>query len=213
MSEGWISLHRKMIDWEWYDHIPTKVLFLHCLLKANHKSKTWRGVTINRGQFLTSLGNLSDETGLSIQNVRTAIRNLESTRELTRKPTNKSTTISITNYEKYQEANTQKTNKQHASNTQPTTTNNDNNDNKEYSADFETFWSVYPNKKDKKKAAKAFAKTTASLEEILLGLAKYKKHKEEWKEWKMATTWINGECWNDEYKTEQKTMGGWKSVR
>ena len=51
--EGWIKLHRKILDWEWYDDINTKVLFLHLLLTANHEEQKWRGKIIERGQLIT----------------------------------------------------------------------------------------------------------------------------------------------------------------
>ncbi len=31
MNDGFIKLHRKIIDWEWYDDINTKTLFIHIL--------------------------------------------------------------------------------------------------------------------------------------------------------------------------------------
>ena len=39
--EGWVKLHRKFLEWEWYDKSETVHLFLHCLLKANHKDKSY----------------------------------------------------------------------------------------------------------------------------------------------------------------------------
>ncbi len=73
-QQGWIQLYRKFMDWEWYTDTNTKSLFIHCLLKANHKEGKWRGHKIGRGQFLTSLNNLSQETGLSVRNVRTSLK-------------------------------------------------------------------------------------------------------------------------------------------
>lgn len=134
MSDGFISLHRKILDWEWYQDNNTKILFLHCLLKANWKEKQWKGNKIERGTFITSLDSLCVETGLSKQQVRTALDKLELTHEITRKPSNKNTTISITNYNSYQQANTQSNNQttfqQHSNNIQITPTNKDNNINK-----------------------------------------------------------------------------------
>lgn len=132
---GWIQLHRKFIDWEWYDDINTKVLFIHCLLKANHVDKKWRGVDINRGEFLTSYSNLSIETGLSVQKIRTSISNLESTGEVTRQSTSKLTKLTICKYDTYnnlkssanKQGNTQITNEQQTNNKPITTTKNDNN--------------------------------------------------------------------------------------
>ena len=49
MNDGWVKLHRQLLDWEWYTDINTKVVFLHCLIKANWEDKRWRGVVIKRG--------------------------------------------------------------------------------------------------------------------------------------------------------------------
>ena len=100
--EGWIKLHRKMLDWEWYKDNNTKILFLHLLLTANHKDKNWQGQTILRGQKLTSLEHLSKETGLSVQQTRTALNKLKLTNEITIKTTNKNTLITIEKYDDYQ---------------------------------------------------------------------------------------------------------------
>ena len=133
--EGWISLHRKMIDWEWYNEPNTIRLFLHCLLKANHQDKKWRGIDIKRGSFVTSYAKLADELELSIQNVRTALNNLKLTGEVTSESSSKNTVIKVVNYDNHQDANKQNNNQvtsnQHTPNKQLTTTNNDNNDNNE----------------------------------------------------------------------------------
>lgn len=100
--EGWIKIHRKIINWEWYDDINTKVLFLHLLLTANHQNKKWRGQIIKRGQKITSLSHLSKETGLSLQQIRTSLNKLKSTNEITIKSTSKYTLISIEKYSDYQ---------------------------------------------------------------------------------------------------------------
>ena len=36
---GFIKLYRSMLQWEWYDDVNVKVLFLHLLLKANYEEK------------------------------------------------------------------------------------------------------------------------------------------------------------------------------
>ena len=127
MSTGWIKLHRKILDWEWYDDPKTFRLFIHCLLKANHKDKKWRGNNINRGSFITSLSNLSLETGLSLQQVRTCLDKLESTNEINKASTSVNTCITIINYDDYQSDNTPITNDQQTSNKRVTTTKNDKN--------------------------------------------------------------------------------------
>jgi len=134
-EKGFIILYRKLIDWEWYDHIPTKVLFIHLLLKANHTTKLWRGNEIKRGQYLTSLNTLSQETGLSVKQIRASLNNLEKTGELGKQTTNLNTLISITNYDYYQAKGTPKdkptANEGQGEGKQRATTNNVNNDNNE----------------------------------------------------------------------------------
>lgn len=139
--EGWIKVHRKLVDWEWYNDINVKVVFLHLLLTANHKEKQWKGQTILRGQKLTSIEHLADDVGLTIQQTRTALKKLKSTHEITIKTTNKNTLITIEKFNNYQfeidEDNKQNnkqfnnliTNNQQTNNKQITTNKNDNNDN------------------------------------------------------------------------------------
>lgn len=103
MDESWIKIYRKFLDWEWYDDINTKVLFIHLLLRVNTTDKEWHGMKICRGQLVTSLANLSEETGLSVRKIRLSLDKLESTGELTNKTTNKYRIITICKYDSYQE--------------------------------------------------------------------------------------------------------------
>ena len=131
-EKGFIILYRKLIDWEWYDHIPTKVLFIHLLLKANHTTKLWRGNEIKRGQYLTSLNTLSKETGLSVKQVRSALNNLEKTGEVGKQTTSLNTLISITKYKDYQTKGTPRANDGQSKGKPMATTNNVNNVNNDY---------------------------------------------------------------------------------
>ena len=146
-QQGWIKIHRKILDWEWYTDYPVFKLFIHLLITANHSPKTWRGQMINRGETLCSLPNLAAQTGLSKQQVRTALKKLESTHEITKKATHKYIVIALTNYEVYQDSkiaeqhtnNTQVTRNQHTNNTQVTRNQHTNNT------------QVTPNKNEKNK--------------------------------------------------------------
>lgn len=135
MNNGWISIHRKFKEWEWYSDSKIVHLFLHCLLKANHKPTKWRGAQIEAGQFITSQSHLAEELHLSVMQVRTILNKLKLTGELTVKITNKYSIISITNWELYQGDNRQTdtpvTVEQQATNTQVTTNNNNNNNKNE----------------------------------------------------------------------------------
>lgn len=98
----YIKLYRKLVNWEWYTDITTFKLFMHCLIKANWKPGRWRGHQYKRGQFFTSLASLSKETGLSVQQVRTALNKLKSTGELTELLYPKKRLITVVCFDKYQ---------------------------------------------------------------------------------------------------------------
>lgn len=108
----YIRLFRKMVNWEWYTDVNTKVLFLHCLLRANWKPGSWKGIQYERGQFITSLNSLATETGLSIKMVRTALNHLIMTKEVTSEGQGKGKAqyriITVLNYDAYQATGKQK---------------------------------------------------------------------------------------------------------
>ena len=100
---AWIKIDRQILDWEWYDDINTKVLFFHCLLRANWEDKQWHGHLIKKGSFVTSLSKLSEETKLSVRKVRTSLEKLKLTGELTKVSTPDFTIITVNNWDKYQD--------------------------------------------------------------------------------------------------------------
>lgn len=102
----YVKISRKILDWEWYTDVNTKVLFFHILLKANWKNGRFQGLDIPRGSFVTSYQSLADETGLTVMNVRTAIKHLKLTQEITVNQHSKFSVITVKNYDTYQTANT-----------------------------------------------------------------------------------------------------------
>jgi len=127
-NTGWIKLYRKLLEWEWIDDPYTLSLFIHLLLQANHEDQKWHGITIKRGEHITSLSKLSKKTGISIRRIRTSLSRLKSTQEVTQYRHNKYTHIKVNNYDKYNEATQVATCKRHASDMQATTNKNDKND-------------------------------------------------------------------------------------
>lgn len=116
-ANGFICLYRQITQWEWYQNPNTFRLFVHLLLMANFTDGRFEGITVKRGQLVTSLPKLSQQTKLSIQNVRTAISNLKSTGEITDEATRKYRLITIVKYDYYQQTNRQ-TNRQSTDNQQ-----------------------------------------------------------------------------------------------
>lgn len=101
-NKGYVLLHKRMINWEWYTDIRTTHLFIHCLLKANFSDNRHKGTMIKRGSFVVSYKQLSRETGLSIQSIRTSLKRLEATQEITRISTHGGTHLTICKYDSYQ---------------------------------------------------------------------------------------------------------------
>lgn len=116
--EGFIVLHRKMLDWEWYDDTNMVRLWLHLLLMANFREKSWHGQKIKRGQLVTGREELANQTGLSVQQVRTCLDRLINCGCITKKTTNRYTLITIAKYSKYQDV--PEKNNQLSTNYQPT---------------------------------------------------------------------------------------------
>lgn len=99
---GYVKIYRQMQDWEWYDEPNTLRLWIHCLFNANFEDKKWRGQIIKAGSFVTSLAKLSEQLKLSIQQIRTALSNIQTTGEITRESTNGYTLINVVNWAKFQ---------------------------------------------------------------------------------------------------------------
>ena len=163
----YIKLHRKFLEWEWYRNEHTKNLFIHCLLKANWKESKFEGNVIQRGSFVSSIDILANETGLTSDEVRTAIKHLIFTGEITKQSTNKYTVFSVVNYDLYQPVS-QAEPKQAPSYSQSIPNNRRNKEYKEINnicapeshdsnfdkeeqlkKDFEIIYGIYPKKKGK----------------------------------------------------------------
>ena len=133
LLEGFVSVHRRLLKSPIFKNPFTSHYFIYCLLKANYKNTEiiWNkaSLVIERGSFITGLHLSAEETGLSVQNVRTAqqtLCNLGIIKKSTSKSTSKFTYITVCNYNKYQQAankqvNKQPTSSQQAANKQPTT--------------------------------------------------------------------------------------------
>ena len=90
-GDTWIPLYRKILSWEWYHDSHMVHLMVHLIAKANHEETRYKGQVIKRGQHMTGFRKLAAETGMSVQKIRTCIKRLKSTQEITHQSTHKST--------------------------------------------------------------------------------------------------------------------------
>jgi len=111
MKQGWIQLHRSLLDSKvWIKHNATRV-WIWCLLKANHKVNhvSWKTgigstvVTVQPGQFVTGRNSGHEETGLAASTWVDAMKFLQKEKMITLKPDTHYTLVTITNWKLYQE--------------------------------------------------------------------------------------------------------------
>lgn len=128
MNTGWIKIYRSLLYWEWADVPEMVALWVRLIIRATHEDSQWHGVTISRGQLVTTTAKLAAESGLSPQQVRTCLDRLKASNQINTQTTNKYTIITICKYEAYQETETteqqtngkQTTRKQQTNNKQAT---------------------------------------------------------------------------------------------
>jgi hypothetical protein len=219
MSEsGWVKTHRRKIKWEWFSTPNTAHFFEYCLLKASHKEFRYKGKVIPRGGFWFGRKVASTETGLSERSIRTAIKHLISTNEVTIKTSSQGSIITVVNWDKYQLVTNDVTNDRPTTDQRPTTYKNYNNINNinnnpkasSQTFDLEQIYSAYPKKQGKKKGIEKLLKLIKTQEQfdlILQGAKSYSEYCSEnntdSKYIKQFSTWVNGEHWNDELETNK----------
>ena len=155
-GDTWIPLYRKILSWEWYHDSHMVHLMVHLIAKANHEETRYKGQLIKRGQHMTGFRKLAAETGMSVQKIRTCIKRLKSTQEITHQSTHHGSIITLCNYPEYNppkgksntpintQINIQSTHHQHNNNNYkkekksiPSTTL------QEYKAEFQHWWTRY----------------------------------------------------------------------
>jgi len=227
MKGNWILLHRKFLKWEWWSDSNMVSLFIYLLLSVNYEQKKWKGIDIKRGELITGINSLNRATGISVMTIRTCLKRLKSTGEITIKSTNKYSVITITNYGSYQligsetnnqtnnQTNKQLTNNQQTTNKQLTTTNKDNEYNKDNKDNevymgtdisFPNFYNIYDKKVGYKKCLAKWNNGTLSKEKKKLAidyLPAYKQAEPDKKFRQNPLTYLNSETWNDELIKEE----------
>lgn len=217
MDNGFILIHRNILNWGWFSDANTFRVFLYLLLKANWQDSEWRGIKIKRGQLITGRNSVAQDTGISKQSVRTSLNNLKSTNEITIQSTNKFSVVTIVKYNDYQQLNKKSTNKptnkltneQPTTNQQPTTDKEEEYKEEEKQKQFDFFRVRYGGtKRGNKTEFENFRKKHKDWQDVLPLLLPavenqirertLKKSNEFMPQWKNLQTWINQRCWEEE---------------
>ncbi len=106
MDNGWIKLHRDLLDNAIIEKPEYAWLWCVLLLKANHKTKTfiWNNnkTECKEGQLLTSRKKLAEITCFSESKIERILKYLEIEQQIEQQTTTKYRLITIINWEKYQ---------------------------------------------------------------------------------------------------------------
>lgn len=207
MNPGWLKLHRKIVQWEWYTDANTLRLFLHLLLTANYQVQRWQGVIIQPGQTLTGRSKLATELKLSVQQIRTSLNRLKSTNEITIEPTNKYSIITICKWGYYQDyfmtdqpakqPSTQPTNNQQSTTIKEGKKIKE--DKKSTLPQFEQFWSTYGKDTGRVKCLEKWMKLSETeIQKILIHVPRYVANTPDVRYRKDPLNYLNNSCWNDQ---------------
>jgi hypothetical protein len=137
--DGWISLHRKLLEKGFARKTNYLSIWVYLLLKANHKDMEiiWNNEPriIKRGECIISQKGISEYFRISIKQVFDILNFFKKENQIEKQSTNLFTYISIVNYDLYQSFENQ-IEKPSKSQVKPKekpskTNNNDNNDNNE----------------------------------------------------------------------------------
>lgn len=228
-QSGYIPLWRDgWEEWDWFYDDITKKVYDYCYRRASYKNRNYKGTELKKGSFVTSRKQISRELRISEQNVRTAIKHLKSTNDLTVETSRKGMIITIENYDYLTNvnllSNREITNSQPTLNQQVTTNNKDKKDNKvknvvvgaeapsSYSNnDFDEFWNLYLKKKEKFKVdtfqfwnEKKY--TSQEVEQILYGARMYSEEMKGDRHMVYARTFLEDEIWK-RYELRKEPMG------
>ncbi len=188
--DGWIKLHRKMLDnpvvWKDSDHLA---VWIYLLLNATHKDmdvlfKSKR-ITLKPGQLITGRKSIASQLSISDSKVKRVLLAFESDQQIDRQRSNKNSLITILNWCEYQQNDQQNdqqvTSKRPASDQQVTTNKNVKNIKNNTLVDFfDQIWKLYPKKEGKGQVSLTQKKKlyNIGLEEMTRAIERYKKAKE-----------------------------------
>lgn len=104
-KNGWIKLHRSMLDWQWYRNPATKNVFIHLMLTANwnNEPELIGRYEVGKGQTIITYPGLVRALGMTKKQARDAIGHLKGTGEVTVENVGNALLVTVLNFEKYQE--------------------------------------------------------------------------------------------------------------
>ena len=97
-----VKLDRNIRYWRWFKNPKTFLVWIWLITSANIEAHDFEQETIKRGEIATSRKSIAVATGLTEDEVRTALKHLKSTGEITSRIRAKYQVITIVEFDKYQ---------------------------------------------------------------------------------------------------------------
>lgn len=97
LENGYVTLPRSLAKKEWFAEGNTLKLYIMLLFNAAFRDTETGGVALKKGQYLTSYRKLAEMIHTGEQQVRTALKHLEATGDITLQSTSKYSIITLNN--------------------------------------------------------------------------------------------------------------------
>ena len=101
-TAGYWKFHRKMREWQWYDDPVTLAVWVHVLNDACWKKSRVGGEELVAGQLIIGLHNYAGECGVTVGQLRLALKKLAQCGAIAKRSTNRYTVITVQNWKEYQ---------------------------------------------------------------------------------------------------------------
>lgn len=105
--DGYIKIFRQIKDWAHFQEPSVLLMWIWLLVSVNFKDGYFHGKLVKKGEIITSFRKISEETGLSVNTIRSCLDKLKMSGEITQKKSENSqisqyTHIVINQFVKYQ---------------------------------------------------------------------------------------------------------------
>ena len=109
MEKGYIKLYRKIVEHKIFFNGEHLKIFIFILANASYQDREWKTrdgdkIHIKKGEFISSISKISEQTKSTVSTVRRAIEKMKKTGILTSRTTNKYTVFQVQKWEQYQKS-------------------------------------------------------------------------------------------------------------
>ncbi len=98
-DKGFVKLNRSIKDKPWYGDNGTMRMYITLLINAAWRDLDYDGMTLHKGQYVTSIAKLGEMCGLTIRQTRTALSHLKATKDITVQTTAKYSIVTLNSYD------------------------------------------------------------------------------------------------------------------